>query len=81
MASQSDEDTSSLPSFSAAFPSLRSCGSDKGLRCCVCKQSAGIQELKVRFPMCDGGADFQMCVSVVGKKSVDIQYEKQQNNQ
>ncbi len=55
-ASQSDEDTSSLPSFSATFPSSRSCGPDKGL--CVCKQSAGINELIVRFLMCDGGADF-----------------------
>ncbi len=42
--------------FPEAFP--RSRGPDKGLWCGVCKQSAGIKELKVWFPMCDGGADF-----------------------
>ncbi len=53
MASQFDKDTSSLPSFSATFPYLRPCGPDKGLFCGVCKQSAGIKEFKVRFPMCN----------------------------
>ncbi len=48
-ASQSDEDTSSLPSFSATFPASRSCGPDKGLGCGVCKQSACIKKFKVRF--------------------------------
>ncbi len=52
---QSDGEASSLPSFPAAFPRSRS--PDKGVWCGVCKQSAGIKELKVRFPMCDEGAD------------------------
>ncbi len=43
MASQSDEDTSSLPSFSAVFPSPWLCGPDQGHCCGVCKQSAGTQ--------------------------------------
>ncbi len=56
-ASQSDENASSLSSFSAsvAFPRLRD--PDKGIRCGVCEQSRGIQELKVRFALREGGTN------------------------
>ncbi len=54
-ASQSDENASSLSSFSAVF--TRSRGPDKGLWCGVCEQSTGIQELKVRFALRDGGTN------------------------
>ncbi len=57
MASQPDEDSSSLPSSSAMFLSSRSCGTDKGLLCGVCKQTTGIQELKVWFALHDGGTN------------------------
>ncbi len=62
MASQSDEDASSLPSFPLAF--FRSCRPDEGLRCGVCEQSTGIQELEVRFTLRDGGTNVKsVCLS------------------
>ncbi len=56
-ASQSDENASSFSSFSASAAFLRLHDPDKGLRLRVCEQSTGIQELKVRFALRDGGTN------------------------
>ncbi len=52
----------SLTRTPALFPLFRRrflgpCGPDKGLWCGVCKQSAGVQELKVRFALRDEGTN------------------------
>ncbi len=69
MASQSDEDASSLPSFPLAFFGL---AANKGLWCRVCKQSTGIQELKVRFALRDGGTNVYKSVSIVDSYTNNI---------
>ncbi len=71
-ASQSDENAGSFSSFSAsaAFPWLHD--PDKGLRCRVCEQSTGIQELKVRFALRDGGTNVQKRVSIVDSYTNNI---------
>ncbi len=68
-ASQSDENASSF-SASAAFPQLRD--PDNGLRYRVCEQSTGIQKLKVRFALHDGGTNVQKRVSIVDSYTNNI---------
>ncbi len=76
-ASQSDENASSF-SASAAFPQLRD--PDKRLWCGVCEQSTGIQKLKVRFALRDGGTNVQKRVSIVDSYTNNILHVKQQKN-
>ncbi len=65
-ASQSDENASSFPSSlvsaSAASPRFRN--PHKELWCRVHEQSTGIQKLKVRFALRDGGTNVQKRVSI-----------------
>ncbi len=79
-ASKSDKDSGSLSPLSAAFPQSWPCGPDKGLWCGVRKQSAGVQELKVRFALRDKGTNVQKRVSIVDSYTNNIQHVKQQNN-
>ncbi len=69
----------SLYDMTCTFPSSRSSGPDKGLCCGVCKQTAALRNSKSGF-RCATEEPISKSVSIVGNKSVDIQYEKQQNN-
>ncbi len=44
----------------------------KGLRYRVCEQSTGIQKLKVRFALRDGGTNVQKRVSIVDSYTNNI---------
>ncbi len=71
-ASQSDENASSFSSFSASAASPRFRNPHKGLWYGVCEQSTGIQKLKVRFALRDGGTNVQKRVSIVDSYTNNI---------